>query len=115
MHSADKIPCMSPIPLGFQVPQEKVGRQTKLDPGHTVGNFPGDELEPPAGALMIKQNPVRTGNGIGFAIVQREIETRYLADAIGTSGMKRGGLGLRSLADFTEHFARSGEIEAALR
>src|ERR1700733_677358 len=114
MHGADEIPRVAPISLGFQVSKEKFGRQAKFDTRHPVGDFPGDELEAAARTLVIEQNAIGARDAVRFAVVQGEIETRYLTDAIGTSWMERSGLALRSLPDLAEHFARSGEIESAL-
>src|ERR1700691_4133973 len=115
MHGADEIPRVAPISLGFQVSKEKFGRQAKFDTRHAVGDFPGDELEAASRTLVVEQNAVGAGDAIGFAVVQGEVETRYLTDTIGTSRMERGGFTLWSLPDLAEHFTRSGEIETALR
>src|SRR5579862_3871622 len=115
MHGADEIPRVPPITLGFQVSQEQFGRQAKLNAGHAVGDFPRDTLGASPGALVVEQNTVRAGDLVGFPVVQGEIETGDLTDAIRTARMKRRGLALRRLPDFTEHLARSGEIKAAFR
>ena len=80
---------MPPISLGFQVAKQKFRRQSKFDTRHAVGDFSGDKLEAAPWALVIEQNAVGTGNPIGFAVVQGEIETGYLTDAIGASWMER--------------------------
>ncbi len=64
---------------------------------------------------MIEQDAVGTLNVIGFAVVQREIETRHFTDAVGASGMKRCSLALRCVVHLTKHLARPGKIELALR
>src|ERR1700733_11239905 len=106
---------MSPISLGFQVPQEEFRRQTKLDASHAVGDLPCDELVAAARALMIEQNAVAAGDVVGFTVVEGKIEAGHFTDPIRTSRMERGGLALRRLTNLAEHFARPGEIETARR
>src|ERR1700738_2747940 len=114
MHGAHEIPRVPPIPLGFQIAKQQLGRHAEFDASNAVGNFAGDELRTPPGTLVVEENAVGAGDVIGFAVIQREIKTGYLTDAIGASRVKGRSLALRRIMHLPEHLARSGEIETTL-
>src|SRR5580704_15951659 len=115
MHCPDIVPGVAPIALGIQVSQWQFRSQTKLNPRHAMRDFASDKLKAATGAFVIEKNAVTAGYAIGFPVIQGEVKASYLADAIGASGMKRGVFPLRRLLNLAEHFARPGEVKAALR
>ena len=62
---------------------------------------------------MVKQNTAAGVQAVSFAVIARQLEAAYFADAIARSGMKTGALILRQLFGFAEHFARTGEVKLA--
>ena len=82
---------------------------------HAGGNLAGDKFESAPRRFVIEQDAARGVHLVRLAIIPRQIEAGHLADAVRRARMEAGPLVLRRLFGLSEHLARPGEIEAALR
>jgi hypothetical protein len=64
---------------------------------------------------MIEQNTAGRVDPVCLTVIPREIKTGHLADPICGPGVKPRILRLRDFRHLTEHLARTGEIEPAMR
>ena len=106
---------MAPIALGVEVAQPQFAGFAGQNPRHTGGDLARHEFVTAPRRLVVEQNAAGGVHAIGFAVIPRQIESRYLADAIAGAGMKSRPLVLRHFFGLAEHFARAREIEPAIR
>ena len=111
MHGADIVRGVSPVPSGVQVPEPQLRLKPKLDTSYGAGDLPCYKFKTAPRAFMVEQNSADAEHVIGFAIVQRQVKSCDLADAVWTAGVEWCRFNLRRLPDTAEHLARPRKVK----
>src|SRR3972149_5278034 len=81
-HRFDVVAREPPVPPGFQVPQVEFLGLIELDARYPMADLAGDELQSPARALVVKQDPGDRVQVIGLAVVDRDPVSVHLGNPI---------------------------------
>ena len=109
-----KVFSMTPIPQGIQIAKVETSLKAKGNPGRRPGDFTTDKRFPPAGRLMVEQNPVAGEHVIGLAVVDGAPVGIQLGAGIGGTGIKRRCFALGRFLDLSVEFGSGGLIKPGL-
>src|ERR1700730_258185 len=115
MRDSNIIRRMTPVAFRVQVAEFQFLRQSQLDARYRAGNLSGHKLESAERSLVIKKDSAHTEHPVSLAVIPGQLKARHFADAIGRARVKGRRLPLWYFLDLAEHFARTGEIETAIR
>ena len=100
--------------LASRLPSRQLFRPAGQDARDGGGDFPAHEFKAPARRFVVEQDAAGGVHAVGFAVVAGKLKARDLADAVARARVEAGALVLRHFIHQAEHFARSGEVKAAL-
>src|SRR5215212_793034 len=106
-HAFHILPGMSPVALGIEISDEELVLQAKCNRGDCACNLARYEGLAADWAFMIEQDPIRSMNAIGFAVVHYGPIGKELRGRVWAAGVERCRLALRCLG-LAEKFGRGG-------
>ena len=102
---------MRPISFGVKVTQPQFFDKPVLDSCDMICDFAGYEFQTASRALMIEDDTATSEHVVALTIVDRDPMSVHFRNAVRTTGMERGLLGLGHLFDQTKEFAGGGLVK----